>query len=133
MIGRPHVVQAIGELDRDDADAVTIANSILGSSRPGVLGRGKADRVILVTPSTTLGDFRIKSSRMRSMGQRVFDDVVQQAGGDRDHVEFHVGEEIGDGERMNEVGFAGWRTCPRCSNARNVGTLQEFPVQRSGL
>ena len=37
---------------------------------------------------------------------RVLDDVVEQAGGDGDHVELHVGEQIGDLERMDEVGLA---------------------------
>ena len=39
-------------------------------------------------------------------GQRVLDDVVQQAGGDRHDVELHVGQEVGHGERVNQVGLA---------------------------
>ncbi len=38
---------------------------------------------------------------------RVFDDVVQQAGGDRHDVELHVGELVGDLERMHQIGLAG--------------------------
>ena len=39
-------------------------------------------------------------------GQRVFDDVVQEPGGNRHGVELHVGQEVGDGKRMDEVGLA---------------------------
>ena len=38
---------------------------------------------------------------------RVLDDVVQQAGGDRHDVELHVGEQVRDLERVDEVGLAG--------------------------
>ena len=36
-------------------------------------------------------------------GQRVFNDVVQQPGGDRNDVQFHVGQRVGDLEWMDEV------------------------------
>ena len=39
-------------------------------------------------------------------GERVLDDVVEQAGGDADDVQLHVGEDVGDLERMDEVGLA---------------------------
>jgi hypothetical protein len=39
-------------------------------------------------------------------GERVLDDVVQQAGRDRHHVQLEVGEEIGDLERVDHVRFA---------------------------
>ena len=38
--------------------------------------------------------------------QRVLDHVVEQAGGDRHHVELHVREEVGDGQRMDQVRLA---------------------------
>ena len=37
---------------------------------------------------------------------RVLDDIVEQARGDRHHVELHVGEQVRDLERMDEVGLA---------------------------
>ena len=62
---------------------------------------------ILVTPSTTWATSWPNSSRIRSIGgQGVLDDVVQQAGGDGHDVQLHVGEEIGDLERVDEVGLA---------------------------
>ena len=45
---------------------------------------------------------------MRSIGRLgVFDDVVEEPRGDGDHVELHVGEEIGHLERVDEVRFTG--------------------------
>src|SRR5207248_295335 len=40
-------------------------------------------------------------------GQRIFDDVVQQSGRDRHRVQFHVSQEVGDRQRVNQVGLAG--------------------------
>ena len=63
---------------------------------------------ILVTPSTTWAISGPKSSAMRSgRRQRVFDDVVEKPGGDRHDVELHVGEEVGDLERMDQIRLAG--------------------------
>ena len=39
-------------------------------------------------------------------GQGVLDDVVEEAGGDGDGVELHVGQEVGDRERVDQVGLA---------------------------
>ena len=39
-------------------------------------------------------------------GERVFDHVVQQAGRNAHRVELHVREDVGDFERMDEVGLA---------------------------
>ena len=38
--------------------------------------------------------------------QRVFDDVVQEAGGNGHHVQLEVDKELGDGEGVDQVRFA---------------------------
>ena len=64
--------------------------------------------LILVTPSTTCATSGPNSSLDPLDGrQRVFDDVVEEPGGDGDGVELHVGEEIGDRQRVDQVGLAG--------------------------
>ena len=87
----------------------TIASSILrkfSACRSSLDENGMA--LIFVTPSTTWATSGPKSSWMRSMrGQRVLDDVVQEPGGDRHDVELHVGQEVGDRERVDQVGLAG--------------------------
>ncbi len=45
-------------------------------------------------------------------GQRVFHDVVEQTSRHRHDVQFHVGQKIGDFERVHEVGLAGMTDLP---------------------
>ena len=67
-------------------------------------------------------------------GQRVFDDVVEQAGGDGDDVEFHVGEEVGDGQRVNQVGLAGVADlAPVFEGGKDIGAPQQLDVQPLAL
>ena len=86
----------------------TIASSILrkfSACRSSLDENGIAP--ILVTPSTTWATSAPNSSWIRSIvRQRVLDDVVEEPGGNGDDVELHVGQEIGDRERMDEVGLA---------------------------
>jgi hypothetical protein len=100
----------------------TIASSIL---RTFSAWRSSLDEkviaLILVTPATTCatsGPEQLLDALDRR--QRVFDHVVEEAGGDGDRVELQVGQKIGDSEGMDQVGFPEWRTCPRCSNAENT-------------
>ena len=60
-----------------------------------------------MTPFDDVGDLRAEQLRdALGRGQRVLDDVVEQPGGDRHDVELHVGEEVGDLERMHQVRLA---------------------------
>ena len=62
-------------------------------------------------------------------GERVFDDVVEQPGGDADHVELHVGEDVGDLERMDEVRFAGMADLSLVLQGReHVGPPEQLEV-----
>jgi hypothetical protein len=66
-------------------------------------------------------------------GESVFDDVVQEAGSDGHDVKFHVGEEVSDFERMDQVRFAGMahlafvfergETYARRSSSSRLGTV----------
>ena len=84
----------------------------------------------LVTPSTTCATSVPKSSRIRSIGVCVSSTMSwSRPGGDRDHVELHVGEQVGDLERMDEVGLAGM---PHLSlvleGGEHVGPPQQLDV-----
>ena len=69
--------------------------------------RGERDRADLGHPFDDVGDLGTEQLLdALDGGQRVLDDVVEQAGGDGDHVQPHVGEDVGDLERMDEVGLA---------------------------
>ena len=61
--------------------------------------------------------------------RRVLDDVVQQARGDGDHVEPHVGEDVGHLERMDEVRLTGSANLPFVFvGGEHVGTAQQLRV-----
>ena len=63
---------------------------------------------ILVTPSTMCATWSPKSGvDFLAGGGRVFDRVVQQAGGDGRRVQLHLRQHFGHFERMNDVGLAG--------------------------
>ena len=107
---RAHVVQAVGELDEDDADVVDHRQQHLAEvlGLP-LLARGERDAApSLVTPSTTWATSGPKSSSIASDGgEGVLDHVVEQAGGDGHHVQPHVGQDVGHFERVDQVGLAG--------------------------
>ena len=109
MLQRAHVVQAVGELDEDDADVVDHGQHHLAQ----VLGlRFFAGREIdladLGDAFDDVGDLLAEFLADFNGGDRgIFDRVVEQAGGDRNRVHFHVGEDVADFERMDEVGLAG--------------------------
>ena len=86
--------------------------------------------LILVTPSTTCATSGPNSSLDALDGrQRVLDDVVEQAGGDGDGVELHVGEEIGDRERVDEVGLPGMADLsPVLEGREDVGPPEQLDV-----
>ena len=109
----------------------TIASSILrkfSAWRSSLDENGMA--LILVTPSTTWATSGPKSSaNALGGGQRVLDDVVEQAGGDGHDVELHVGEEVGDLERVDEVGLAGMADLALVLEGReDVGPPEQLEV-----
>ena len=105
VVERPHVVKAIGELDQDDPDVVDHRQEhlaeVLGLA---LLARGERDRANLGDAFDDVRDLRAEElGDTLGGGQRVLDDVVEQTGGDRDHVELHVGQEVGNFERVNQI------------------------------
>ena len=114
VLERPHVVEPVGELDEDDADVVHHRQQHLAEvlGLP-LLARGERNGADLGDPLDDVGDFGAEQlGDTLGRGQRVFDDVVEQAGGDGHDVQFHVGQEIGDFERVNQVGLAGMADLP---------------------
>ena len=88
------------------------------------------DRPELGDPFDDVGDIgteELLDPLDRGLG--VLDDVVEQAGGDRDHVELHVGEEIGHLERMDQVRLAGMADLSLVLEGReDVGPPQQLEV-----
>ena len=104
-----HVVEPIGQFDQDHAQVVGhgqqhLANA-LGLARPRVahhdlahLGHPRDD----VTHLAAEHGFDLFCG-----GVGVFDDVVEQTGGDAHRVEVHLSQDMGHFQGVGEVGFAG--------------------------
>ena len=106
---RAHVVQAVGELDEDDADVVDHREQHLAEVlRLPLLARREGDRAEL---RDTLDDVRdVAAEQLADASDRrlrVLDDVVEQTGRNRHDIQLHVGQLVGDLERVHEVGLAG--------------------------
>ncbi len=109
MLERAHVVQAIGELDHDDADVVDHGQHHLADALGlGLFTRGEFDFADL---RDALNDVRHLFAELGAdvidRDRSVFDGVVQQAGGDGRGVEAHVGENARNFEGMDQVGLTG--------------------------
>ena len=112
VVERPHVVQAVGELHQDDPDVVDHRQQHLAEVfRLPLLARRERDRAQLGHALDNVGDIgaeQFRDALDRRLG--VFDDVVEQPGGDRHDVELHVGELIRHLQGVHEIRF------PRVAN-----------------
>ena len=128
---RPHVVQAVGQLHQDDADVVDHREQHLAEVlRLALLARRKRDGADLRHAFDDVGDLGAEELLdALDGGQRVLDDVVEEPGGDGHGVELHVGQEVGDGERMNQVGLAGMADLsPVLERGEDVGAPEQLDV-----
>jgi hypothetical protein len=116
---RAHVMQAVGELDEDDPDVVghgqehladVLGLPLLGAGGGHVAQLGHAgDDVRHVRAEKLQEVLRCRAG--------VFENVVQDAGGDTDDVQPHVGQNVGHLEGVHEVGLAGQAYLPCVSPA----------------
>src|SRR5215207_8524305 len=114
VLERAHVVEPVGQLDEDDAHVVHHREEHLAD----VLGL-----LLLARLVADVGEFREAVHEVRDLlaegvaddlgvDERVLDHVVQEPRGDRDLVEAHVGEDVGDFQGVHEVGLAGGARLP---------------------
>ena len=109
VLQRTHVVQAIGELDDDDADVGDHGEEHLAD----VLGLvvfavGELDFVEFGDAFDDVCDLFAEAAGDLLRGDvGVFDGVVQKASGDGGGVHLQIGEDLGDFEGMDDVGLAG--------------------------
>ena len=109
VMERPHVVEPVGQLHQDDPDVVDHRQQhlaeVLGLA---LLARRERDRPQLGHPLHDVGDVvaeQLPDPLDRGLG--VLDDVVEQTSGDGHDVQFHVRQQVGDFDRMDEVGLPG--------------------------
>ena len=136
VIERPHVVEAIGQLHQDDADVVDHRQQHLAEVlRLPLLVRRERDGADLGHALDDVGDLGPEQLLdALDGGEGVLDDVVEQAGGDGDGVQPHVGEDVGDLERMDEVGLARVADLSLVLERReDVGAPQQLDVGVGGI
>ena len=114
VMERPHVVEPVGELHQDHPDVVHHGQQHLPEvlGLPFLAGR-KRDRTELGDPFDHVRDVtaeQLPNPLDRRLG--VLDDVVEEARGNRHHVQFHVREQVGDLQRMNQIGLPGMADLP---------------------
>ena len=105
---RPHVVQAVGELDDDDADVLGHRHEHLAQVLDlRVFLRLVGDARELGDALDERGDLGAElRGDLFARDDGVLDDVVQERGGDRRPVHLQVGQDRGDRERVLDVGLA---------------------------
>ena len=108
MVERAHIVQTVGELDQHDADVVRHRDDhlaeILGLLFLAALESDLRDLGHAVDELRDLGAEIRLHLRERRLG--ILDDVVQQAGDDRRHVELELRDDHRDVQGMRNVGLA---------------------------
>ncbi len=103
----PHVVHAVGELDENHPDVVDHRQEHLAEVfRLAFLGGRERDGADFRDAFDDMRDFRAeKLLDAFDARERVFDDVVEEPGGDGDGVELEFDQELGDSEGVDEVGL----------------------------
>ncbi len=96
VLERAHVVQAVGELDEDDADVVDHGQHHLAQVFGLLLfAGGEIDLADLGDALDDVRDLLAEFLADFDDGDRgVFDGIVQQAGGDGDRIHLHVGQNV---------------------------------------
>ena len=106
---RPHVVQAVGELDQEHADVVGDRQQQLAQIL-GLLGlaRHQFEPLQLCQPLHQRADLVSEDGvDLGAGGLGILDGIVQQRGHDGGIVELEVGEDRRDLERVREIGIPG--------------------------
>ena len=129
---RPHVVQAVGELDDDDADIFGHRQKHLAKVFDlrvflRLVGNPRQLRDAVNEARDLFAELR--GDLLRG-DRRVFDDVVEQCRGDRLMIHLEVGEDARDGKGMPDIRLARSAALAFVSGAgRLVGALQLRPVR----
>ena len=114
MLERPHIVQAVGELDQDHPDVLGHRQDHLAEVL-GLLFFGGLERDLRKLRHA-VDEFRdVLAELLFNLLERrvrVLDGVVQKSGDDARNVEPELGQGLGDVGRMNHVRLAAERCCP---------------------
>ncbi len=133
VLERPHVVEAVAELDEQDADVPRHRDDHLAEVlRLTIFLRREVDLRELGDAVDELGDLDAELLLDLVGGrERVLDHVVQEAGADAGGVEPQVGEDAGDTDRVHDIGLARLPRLPGVHpEAVVVSALNQLGVDR---
>ena len=110
MLQGPHVVQAVGKLDENDADVVDHRQHHLAETFRLTGFRGiELEAAQLGDALDTAGDFGAEPALdLRNADPRVFDYIVKQPCRNADGIQPHVREQMGDFDWVNQIRLAGF-------------------------
>ena len=133
---RPHIVQAVSQLDHDHADVVHHGEHHLAQVLRLLLFLGR--EINFADFCDTLDDVSHLLAKFLADiddGHRgVFHRIVQQPGRHRDRIHLHLGEHQGNFQGMHEVGLARGATLPGMHVQRIiVGFFDEFQIVRGPI
>jgi hypothetical protein len=105
VLERPHVVEAIGQLNDDNPDIADHGEqhfaNVFGLV---VFAIGKLDFIEFGHALNDVGDLLAKTAaNLLSGNVRVLDSIVEQAGSNRGGIHLEVGQDLRNFERMNDV------------------------------
>ena len=130
-VQRAHVVEAVGELDHDDAQVARHRDQHLAEVlRLAFFARGERELTELGDAIHELGD--LLAELLLELGLRrvrVLQDVVEEAGRHRGDVHLEVDEEVGDLERVREIRLAGGPLLALVGDLREpIGAVEHIQV-----
>lgn len=121
-VQRAHVVQAVGQLDEDDAHVARHRQQHFPEALGLLLGLGGEIQAIKLGQAIDqLGDFRPEFLGQFVLGDAlVFHHVVQQGGRQRVDVELPACADFGDGDGMRDVGRTAGAELPKMRLVREA-------------
>ncbi len=128
----PHVVQPVGQFDEDDADVIHHGHEHLAEAlRLPLLARRELQTRQLGDALDHVRDpFAEQVPNPLDGVRRVFDDVVEEARGDGDHVQAHVREDFGHLQRVDDIRLAGAAGLVLVLGGRErIGPLEQIDVR----
>ena len=114
VLQRPHVVQAVGQLDQHDADVVHHGQHHLAQVfRLLLFAGGKINLADLGDAFDNVRDLLAELlANIDNRDRRVFHRVVQQPGGDRHRIHLHFRQHQRHFQRMHQIRLAGGARLP---------------------
>ncbi len=128
----PHVMEPVSQLDQDHPDVLHHGENHLSEILClALFGRPEGDLADLGQPIDQLGNLFSKVFlNIFEGGEGILNGVVEKAGGHTRRIEFHLGQDAGDLQGMNQVRLSGETDLADVDLCRNdIGLVDEVNVR----